>query len=290
MCDRVGVMASGRLVADGPPGTLRGGADRVRIEVDDVERARCSSQPGLPGVTADGDGPATGARIGDAPARRRRPRRPERRARRRRACAWPRWRRTATRSKTSSSISSRAPMFRVELSKAVRRWRTWLLAAAIAAIPVGDRLRDQGVAAAARRGRGCAAVPVPDRDERAVRGAHRARGRAAVLPAARGRAASRATRSRARRRAARSATCCCARSDARGWCSSKYGVGDDAARRAGRRHDRERARRRRGRVRARPDADAVGHVALRRARACCGSSGAASTWCSRSRGSRASVC
>ena len=40
MCDRVGVMAQGRIVAEGPPGTLRGAADRVRIEVDDVQAAR----------------------------------------------------------------------------------------------------------------------------------------------------------------------------------------------------------------------------------------------------------
>jgi ABC-2 type transport system ATP-binding protein len=40
MCDRVGVMAQGRIVAEGPPGTLRGAADRVRIEVDDVTAAR----------------------------------------------------------------------------------------------------------------------------------------------------------------------------------------------------------------------------------------------------------
>jgi ABC-2 type transport system ATP-binding protein len=39
ICDRVGVMAQGRLVAEGPPGTLRGAADRVRIEVDDAVRA-----------------------------------------------------------------------------------------------------------------------------------------------------------------------------------------------------------------------------------------------------------
>jgi ABC-2 type transport system ATP-binding protein len=36
MCDRVGVLAHGRLLAEGPPGTLRGAAERVRIEVDDV--------------------------------------------------------------------------------------------------------------------------------------------------------------------------------------------------------------------------------------------------------------
>ena len=40
MCDRVGVMAQGRLVAEGPPSTLRGAADRMRVDVDDVARAR----------------------------------------------------------------------------------------------------------------------------------------------------------------------------------------------------------------------------------------------------------
>ena len=39
MCDRVGVLAHGRLVAEGPPGQLRSGADVVRIEVDDVPAA-----------------------------------------------------------------------------------------------------------------------------------------------------------------------------------------------------------------------------------------------------------
>ncbi|HUL86321.1 MAG TPA: ABC transporter ATP-binding protein [Actinomycetota bacterium] len=39
MCDRVGVMAHGRLVAEGSPGTLRGGTDRVRVEVDDAAAA-----------------------------------------------------------------------------------------------------------------------------------------------------------------------------------------------------------------------------------------------------------
>jgi ABC-2 type transport system ATP-binding protein len=50
MCDRVGVMAQGRLVADGPPASLRGMADRVRIEVDDPERAARVLQ-GLAGVS-----------------------------------------------------------------------------------------------------------------------------------------------------------------------------------------------------------------------------------------------
>ncbi len=39
MCDRVGVMARGRLVAEGPPGTLRGVVVRHRFEVDDPARA-----------------------------------------------------------------------------------------------------------------------------------------------------------------------------------------------------------------------------------------------------------
>ena len=40
MCDRVGVMAQGRLVAEGPPSSLRGVADRMRVDADDVARAR----------------------------------------------------------------------------------------------------------------------------------------------------------------------------------------------------------------------------------------------------------
>ena len=49
MCDRVGVMAQGRLVAEGPPGTLRGAADRVRVETDDPVRA-AEVAGRLPGV------------------------------------------------------------------------------------------------------------------------------------------------------------------------------------------------------------------------------------------------
>jgi len=49
MCDRVGVMAQGRLVAEGPPGALRGAADRVRVEVDDPVRAAAVAGA-LPGV------------------------------------------------------------------------------------------------------------------------------------------------------------------------------------------------------------------------------------------------
>jgi ABC-2 type transport system ATP-binding protein len=39
MCDRVGVLSRGRLVAEGPPGNLRGDAEHLRIEVGDPERA-----------------------------------------------------------------------------------------------------------------------------------------------------------------------------------------------------------------------------------------------------------
>jgi ABC-2 type transport system ATP-binding protein len=48
MCDRVGVLAHGKLLAEGPPGTLRGAAERLRIEVDDVG--------GAAGVVASLDG------------------------------------------------------------------------------------------------------------------------------------------------------------------------------------------------------------------------------------------
>jgi len=59
MCDRVGVMAQGRIVAEGPPGTLRGAADRVRIDVDDVAAAQrvAERQPGVSILSAGGDGP-----------------------------------------------------------------------------------------------------------------------------------------------------------------------------------------------------------------------------------------
>jgi ABC-2 type transport system ATP-binding protein len=40
MCDRVGVLAHGKLVAEGPPGKLRGSAERVRVEVNDTAHAR----------------------------------------------------------------------------------------------------------------------------------------------------------------------------------------------------------------------------------------------------------
>jgi ABC-type multidrug transport system ATPase subunit len=39
MCDRVGVLSHGKLVAEGPPSKLRGGADRVRLEIDDEAHA-----------------------------------------------------------------------------------------------------------------------------------------------------------------------------------------------------------------------------------------------------------
>jgi ABC-type multidrug transport system ATPase subunit len=54
MCDRVGVLARGRLVAEGPPSNLRPASDRLRIEVDDRTRAeRVLAE--IDGVSVDGD-------------------------------------------------------------------------------------------------------------------------------------------------------------------------------------------------------------------------------------------
>jgi ABC-2 type transport system ATP-binding protein len=60
MCDRVGVMAQGRLVAEGAPSSLRGAPDRVRVEVDDVRRAaRVIAE--IQGVTTSTNTTPTGA-------------------------------------------------------------------------------------------------------------------------------------------------------------------------------------------------------------------------------------
>jgi ABC-2 type transport system ATP-binding protein len=60
MCDRVGVMAQGRLVAEGAPSSLRGAPDRVRVEVDDVRRA-ARVIAGIQGVTTSIETMPTGA-------------------------------------------------------------------------------------------------------------------------------------------------------------------------------------------------------------------------------------
>jgi ABC-2 type transport system ATP-binding protein len=54
MCDRVGVLARGRLVAEGPPANLRPASDRLRIEVDDRPRAE-RVLAAIEGVSVDGD-------------------------------------------------------------------------------------------------------------------------------------------------------------------------------------------------------------------------------------------
>jgi len=76
MCDRVGVLAQGRLVADGPPSELRAAADTLRVEVDDRGRASAvlAAQAGVETID-DGQGgpirlrltsPATPARVNAA--------------------------------------------------------------------------------------------------------------------------------------------------------------------------------------------------------------------------------
>jgi ABC-2 type transport system ATP-binding protein len=57
MCDVVGVLARGRLLAEGPPSNLRPSGTRLRIAVDDPERARK--------VLADVDGVSVDGAAGD---------------------------------------------------------------------------------------------------------------------------------------------------------------------------------------------------------------------------------
>jgi len=64
VCDRVGVMARGRLVAEGPPSTLRGAAGRHRIEVDDPARA-LEVVRSIAGVTAEAVSGGVLVRLGD---------------------------------------------------------------------------------------------------------------------------------------------------------------------------------------------------------------------------------
>ena len=61
MCDRVGVMAQGRILAEGAPGTLRGAADRLRVDVDDVVRASEIARGLVGAVIANLGAPAPGA-------------------------------------------------------------------------------------------------------------------------------------------------------------------------------------------------------------------------------------
>jgi ABC-2 type transport system ATP-binding protein len=68
MCDRVGVLSRGRLVAEGPPGNLRGGAEHLRIEVGDPERAVAILRD-LAGVAGiDGQGPVLRVHLDGATA------------------------------------------------------------------------------------------------------------------------------------------------------------------------------------------------------------------------------
>jgi ABC-2 type transport system ATP-binding protein len=67
MCDRVGVLAHGRLVAEGPPSNLRPAGTRLRVTVDDPSRA-LAVLAALPGVTAETAEPPVGAGRGPGAA------------------------------------------------------------------------------------------------------------------------------------------------------------------------------------------------------------------------------
>jgi ABC-2 type transport system ATP-binding protein len=62
MCDRVGVLAQGRLVAEGTPSELRVAGDAVRVEVDDQEAAR-RALGSMSGAVAEGDEPGPGSLV-----------------------------------------------------------------------------------------------------------------------------------------------------------------------------------------------------------------------------------
>ena len=59
ICDRVGVMARGRILAEGPPGSLRGPADRILVQVDDGAKAR-TALSALPGALIGAEGVVRG--------------------------------------------------------------------------------------------------------------------------------------------------------------------------------------------------------------------------------------
>jgi ABC-2 type transport system ATP-binding protein len=59
MCDLVGVLARGRLVAEGPPSNLRPSGNRIRLRVDDAAAAS-RVIAALDGVEADAGSPEDG--------------------------------------------------------------------------------------------------------------------------------------------------------------------------------------------------------------------------------------
>ncbi len=65
ICDRVGVMARGRLVAEGPPGTLRGAVTDHRLDLDDPVRA-LEVLGAMAGVAAEAAPGGVRVRLGDS--------------------------------------------------------------------------------------------------------------------------------------------------------------------------------------------------------------------------------
>ena len=187
MCDRVGVMARGRLVAEGPPGTLRGTTDRIRIDGGRRGRRPRRARP-VAGRLGGADEPGTGGHRRHALRRVGRGRR-ERRAGARRASACTRSNRSGTRSKTSSSISSRASMYRVELWQG--RCGDGVPGCSRPRSPASRSSSSSRSASRRRRRENSQDAPpflLQIVQERAVRAAHRPRAGPAVLHVARDRA------------------------------------------------------------------------------------------------------
>ncbi len=68
MCDRVGVLSRGRLVAEGPPSTLGGPSEHLRIEVDDATKGAEILRAVAGVAAADADGRLLRVRLDGASA------------------------------------------------------------------------------------------------------------------------------------------------------------------------------------------------------------------------------
>ena len=275
MCDRVGVMARGRLVAEGPPGTLRGDGRPAPCR---GRRPRAGAAQSVP-HDRRGPSPPSSLRAASGSRCRAAPRRPTSTLRScAPGCACTRWCPSATRSRTCSSPRGGRRCTALSSRRRVRRWRTWLLAAALGAIPVVMTIALKLSPPPAGASEDGPPFLRPDPGERALRPADRPGRPAAVLPAARDRAVQR-RRDRGGG-AGRHAPVPPAAPGARGHgcVLAKYAVDHDADRVARRRGDplRDRPPARSSSVWAR--CRRCRGPRSRSGRRCCGSSRPASTW------------